>query len=106
MAVLPKNFPLAPPRHSPMCNFTSVDAPLGADPESRVSDSGFDAPRRPGMTISTVDSMPDPVGCRRHLQSVVADRIGNGVDHGSRRADRAGLAATLDAQGIAGTQRR
>src|ERR1700730_8180222 len=47
MAVLPVAFPFGPPRHSGM-------RALRADPESRglsrVSDSGFDASRRPGMT--------------------------------------------------------
>ena len=37
---------------------------------------------------------------------VVADRVRDGVDHGGRCADRAGLAAALDAERIARTQRR
>src|SRR5579862_8308373 len=57
-------------------------------------------------SLSTVNGVPHPVGCCRHFQLVVADRIGDGVDDGGGCADCAGLAATLDAQGIARTQRR
>jgi hypothetical protein len=36
----------------------------------------------------------------RHRQVVVADGVGDGVDHRRRRADGAGLAAALDAERI------
>src|SRR6185369_2005112 len=44
-----------------------------------------------------------PNGLRRgrHGQIFRSDRIGDGVDHGGGRRDRAGLAATLDAERIA-----
>ena len=50
--------------------------------------------------------MPDAVGRCRHFQFVVADGVGDGVDDGRGCADRAGLAAALDAERIARTQRR
>src|SRR2546429_1712795 len=58
------------------------------------------------ISLLTVDRMPDAIGRRRHFEFVVADRIGDRVDHRSRCADRAGLAAALDAERIARTQRR
>src|SRR6185436_7120597 len=58
------------------------------------------------LSLSTVNGVPDAIGRRRHFEFVVADRIRDRVDHGSRCADRAGLATTLDAEPIARTQRR
>ena len=58
------------------------------------------------LRLLAVNGVPDPVGRRRHFQLVVADRVGDGVDHGGGRADRAGLAAALDAERIARAQRR
>src|SRR5664279_2077705 len=57
-------------------------------------------------SLSAVNGVPDAVGRRRHFKLVVADRIGDGVDDGGGCADRAGLAATLDAERIARAQRR
>src|SRR5260370_40051899 len=53
-----------------------------------------------------VNGVPDTVGRRRHFQPVVADRVRDGVDDGGGRADRARLAASLDAQWIAWAERR
>ena len=58
------------------------------------------------VSLSAVNGVPHAIGCRRHLKLVVADRVGDGVDDGGRCADRAGLAAALDAERIARTQRR
>src|SRR5207249_5771296 len=55
---------------------------------------------------STVNRVPDAIRRRRHFQLVVADGIRDGVDDGGRGADRAGLAAALDAERVARTQRR
>src|SRR6267378_4589954 len=56
-------------------------------------------------SLSTVNGVPDAIGRRRHFKFVVANRISDRVDHGRRRADGAGLAATLDAERIARAQR-
>src|ERR1700736_6085572 len=58
------------------------------------------------LLCAAVDGVPPPVGCRRHLELVVADRVRDGVDDGSGSADCTGLAATLDAERIAGAKRR
>src|SRR6202047_5419025 len=58
------------------------------------------------LLCAAVDGVPHPIGCRRHLELVVADRVRDGVDDGGGCADRAGFAATLDAKRIARTQRR
>src|SRR6516165_7973524 len=52
-----------------------------------------------------MDGVPHPVGCCRHLELVVADRVRDSIDDGRRCADRARLATAFDAQRIARTQR-
>src|SRR5260370_32137610 len=53
------------------------------------------------FSLSTVNGVPHPIGRGRHFELVVTDRIRDGVDHGGRSADRAGLAAAFDAERIA-----
>src|SRR5882757_3536553 len=64
---------------------------------------------KPGPTFAgcalTVKCVPDAARRRGHFEFVVADRIRDRVDHGGGGADRAGLAAALDAERIARTER-
>ena len=59
-----------------------------------------------------VDSLPDPLRCRRHVKmsdAVWRQRVDHRVHHGGRRGDRADLAAPLDPERIVpatGTLRR
>src|ERR1700710_2908547 len=83
-------------------------ARLRADPEIQTP-RGYPGFRvravRPRNDELPVNRVPDPVRRRGHGEIVVADCVGDGVDDGGGCADRASLAAPLDAERVARTQR-
>jgi len=52
--------------------------------------------------LSTVNGVPPRSGVVRHLKLVVADGIGDGVDDGGGRADRAASPHPLTPSGLPG----